>query len=76
MSEYEWGQGRDLSSSTRKTQSREWEGIIDKIEEAIVLSLANKVLENAGIKEEKIGENRKKVRVVEMRGFPRKRQVN
>lgn len=72
MRDYKSCQESELSSPGKRAGNREWEGIIDRIEEAIVLSLANKVLENAGIKEEKIGENRRRVRVVQLRGFPRK----
>jgi hypothetical protein len=72
MRDYEFRGANDLSLPGKRARNSEWEGIIDRIEEAIVLSLANKVLENAGIKEEKVGENRRKVRVVELRGFPRK----
>lgn len=73
MSDDESRQESHLSSPGKRARDREWEGIIDRIEEAIVLSLANRVLENVGIKEEKIGENRRKVRVVELRGFPRRK---
>ena len=57
-------------------QDNDWRGIVDKIEEAIVMSLANKVLENAAIEEEKFEENRKKVKLVELRRFSRKKHVN
>ena len=76
MSDDKCQHGENLRSPGRRSTRGEWEGIIDRVEEAIVLSLANKVLENAGIKEEKVGENRRKVRVVELRGFPRKKLAN
>jgi len=76
MSDNKCRHEENLRSPRRRAPRGEWEGIIDRVEEAIVLSLANKVLENAGIKEEKVGENRRKVRVVELRGFPRKRLAN
>ena len=71
MSDYEHRQGRSL-----RTCDNEWREIVDRIEEAIVMSLANKVLENAAIEEEKFEENRKKVKLVELRRFSRKKHVN
>jgi len=76
MGEYGHRREIDLCSSRNRGGSSDWEGIIDRIEEAIVLSLANRVLEKAGIREEKVREDRKKVRVVKLRGFPHKRQAN
>jgi hypothetical protein len=54
---------------------KEWQEIIDKIEDAIILSLANKVLEQAETKTEKPDENHRNVKLVEFRGHTRKKQV-
>ena len=58
-------------------REKEWQGIINKVEEAIVMSLANKGLEQAAINEETIEEDRKRVKLVELRRFSsRKKHVN
>jgi len=72
MSDHEHRRGKDLGC-----HENEWQGIVDKIEEAMVMSLANKVLEQAAIKEEKIEGDRKRVKLVELRRFSsRKKHVN
>ena len=69
--------GREEKKNPGCVRENQWEGIIDKVEEAIVMSLANKVLEQAAIREEKIEEDRKRVKLVELRRFSsRKRHVN
>lgn len=71
MSEREFRQGK-VSASCES----EWMEIIDRIENAIMLSVANKVLENAAMSEEKYEENIQKDKLVELRRFSRKKQVN
>jgi hypothetical protein len=71
MSDHENSRGKNLGCC-----ENEWQGIVDKIEEAIVMSLANKVLEQAAIKEEKNEEDRKRVKLVELRRFSRKKHLN
>jgi len=71
MSDHERGRGRNPGCEENK-----WHEIVDRIEEAIVMSLANKVLEEAAIKEEMYEENRKRVKLVELRRFSRKKHVN
>jgi hypothetical protein len=70
MANYE-DKGKDFGCG-----EREWQGIVDKIEDAIILSLANRVLKQAAIKEEKHEENRKSVRLLEFRGHSRKKHVS
>jgi|GEM_PF-2064101 len=69
--------GRGQERKSRCITDKEQEGIIDKIEAAILVSLANKVLEQAAIKEEKIEDDRERVKLVELRRFSsRKKHVN
>ena len=68
------GRGEKTPGCIREKQ---WEGIINKVEQAIVMSLANKVLEQVAINEEKTEEDRKRVKLVEIRRFSsRKKHVN
>jgi hypothetical protein len=53
----------------------EWQGIVDRIEEAIVISMANKVLENATFKEKQVEESRRKLRLVELKEYPRRKSI-
>jgi hypothetical protein len=70
MSDHGHGRGRNPGC-----EENEWDEIVDRIKEAIVMSLANKVLEEAAIKEEMYEENRKRVNLVELRRFSRKKHV-
>jgi hypothetical protein len=70
MSDHGRGRGRNPGC-----EENEWHEIVDRIEEAIVMSLANKVLGEASIKEEMYEENRKRVKLVELRRFSRKKHV-
>jgi hypothetical protein len=52
----------------------EWEGIINRIEQAIVITMANKVLENATLREKQIEERRRKLKLIELKRYPRRRR--
>jgi len=71
MSDYDHREGKSWGGS-----ENEWRKIVDRIEEAIVMSLANKVLENAAIKEEELEEDRRRSKLVELRRFSPKRRLN
>lgn len=71
MSDRGYRRGRNLGC-----EENEWHDIVDRIEEAIVMSLANKVLEEAAIKDKMYEENRRMVKLVELRRFSRKKHVN
>ncbi len=58
-----------------KTSEEEWEGIINRIEEAIIISMANKVLENATLRERQIEESRRKLKLIELNRYPRRKSV-
>lgn len=58
-----------------KASEEEWVAVIEKVESAIIKSVANKVLEEAGIKVEKVIENRRKVRLVELKPLYRRKQL-
>lgn len=72
MNDREHGRGKNTGRC-----EEEWQGIVDRIEEAIVMSLANKVLEQASMKHEKVEGDRERVKLVELRRFySRKRHIN
>jgi len=71
MSDNENRRGKDL-----ECKEIEWHEIVDRIEEAIVMSLANKVLEQAAIKEGMCEETRRTGKLVELRRISRKKHVN
>lgn len=50
-----------------KASEEEWIAVIEQVERAIIKSVANKVLENAGLKVEKVVESRRKVRLIELK---------
>jgi hypothetical protein len=58
-----------------KASEDEWEGIINRIEEAIIISMANKVLENATLRERQIEESRRKLKLIELKRYPRRKSV-
>jgi hypothetical protein len=56
---------RKQDGTKGKASKDEWEGIINRIEEAMVISMANKVLENATLRERQIEESRRELKLVE-----------
>jgi hypothetical protein len=66
---------REQDGTKGKALQDEWQGIIDRIEEAIVISMANKVLENATFREKQIEESRRNLKLVELKGYPRRKSM-
>jgi hypothetical protein len=65
--------GSNISNSKRSKD--EWTKILDKVEAAILMSLANKVLAEAVERQEQIDEHRRQMKLVDLRNFSRKDSV-
>jgi len=66
------GKGNDFCVSNKKAQKEEWTKIIDRVEAAILMSLANKILAEAIDRQDRIDEHRRQLKLVELRSFSRK----
>jgi hypothetical protein len=66
------GKGNDFCVSNKKAPKDEWTKIIDRVEAAILMSLANKVLAEAVDRQDQIDEHRRQLKLVELRSFSRK----
>ena len=66
---------RKMDGTKGKASKDEWEGILNRVEEAIVISMANKVLENATLREMQIEESRRKLKLVELKRYPRRKSM-
>ena len=75
MNDSDPGKGNDFCVSNGKTPEDEWTKIIDRVEAAIVMSLANKILADATGRQNEIDEHRKQLKLVELRNFSRKDSV-
>jgi hypothetical protein len=60
------------SCSPRKKPKDEWTEIVDKVEAAILMSLANRVLAEAVDRQDQIDEHRRQVKLVELKSFSRR----
>jgi hypothetical protein len=69
MNLYGAGNVSDSCSSCKKAPKDEWTEIVDKVEAAILMSLANKVLANAVDRQDQIEEHRKQLKLVELKKF-------
>ena len=69
------GKGNDFCVSNKKASKDEWTKIIDRVEEAILMSLANKVLAEAVDRQNRIDEHRRQLKLVELRSFSHKNSV-
>ncbi len=69
------GKGNDFCVSNKKAQKEEWTKIIDRVEAAILMSLANKILAEAIDRQDRIDEHRRQLKLVELRSFSRKDSV-
>ncbi|MBS1237373.1 MAG: hypothetical protein H6R37_617 [Deltaproteobacteria bacterium] len=72
MDFYDLSKGTDFCVSNKKTPKDEWTKIIDRVEAALLVSLANKVLGEAIDKQDQIEERRKQLKLVELATFVRK----
>jgi hypothetical protein len=71
------GPGRGNSSCilNGERSKDEWTKLIDRVEAAILMSLANKVLAEAVERQEQIDEHRRQMKLVDLRNFSRKDSV-
>ena len=72
MNLYGTGNVSDSRFSRKKTPQDEWTEIVDKVETAILMSLANKVLAEAVDRRDQIDEHRRQLKLVELRNFSRR----
>ncbi|MGE5840788.1 MAG: hypothetical protein ACM335_00820 [Deltaproteobacteria bacterium] len=75
MNLYGVGNGSDSSVSHKKASKDEWTEITDRVEAAILMSLANKVLAEAVDRQDRVDEHRRQLKLVELRSFFRKDSV-
>ncbi|MBP1738222.1 MAG: hypothetical protein H6Q48_515 [Deltaproteobacteria bacterium] len=66
------GKGNDSRVSNGKRSKDEWTKIVDRVEAAILISLANKVLAEAVVRQNEIDEHRKQLKLVELKNFSRR----
>ena len=64
--------GNDLCVSDKKMPKDEWTKIIDRVEAAILVSVANKVLADAIDRQDQIDEHRRQLKLVALTSFSRK----
>jgi hypothetical protein len=72
MNFYNPGKGNDFCVSNKNASKDEWTEIIDRVEAAILMSLANKVLAEAVDRQDQVDEHRRQLKLVELRSFSRK----
>jgi hypothetical protein len=76
MNIYTLDKGSGFCVSDKKVSKEdEWTEIVDKVEAAILMSLANKVLADAVDRQDQIDEHRRQLKLVELRSFSRKDAV-
>jgi len=66
------GKGHGSRVSNGKRSKDEWTKIVDRVEAAILISLANKVLAEAVVRQNEIDEHRKQLKLVELKNFSRR----
>ncbi len=69
------GKANDFCISNGTAPEDEWTKIIDKVEAAILMSLANKTLADATGRQNAIDDHRKQLKLVELRNISRKDSV-
>ena len=69
---YGTGNVSDSCFSRKKKPKDEWTEIVDKVEAAILMSLANKVLAEAVDRQDQLDEHRRQLKLVELRNFSRR----
>jgi len=73
MNIYTLDKGNGFCVSNKKASKKdEWTKIVDKVEVAILMSLANKVLSEAVDRQDQVDEHRRQLKLVELRSFSRK----
>lgn len=72
MNFYDLSKETDFCVSNKKAPKDEWTKIIDRVEAALLTSLANKVLAEAIEKQDQVEEHRKELKLVELAAFARR----
>lgn len=72
MNLYRTGNVSDSCFPRKKAPKDEWTEIVDKVEAAILMSLANRVLAEAVDRQDQIDEHRRQVKLVELKNFSRR----
>jgi hypothetical protein len=67
MNEYDPDKGNDLFLLNGKARNDEWSEIVDRVEAAILMSLANRILADATDKQNQIDEHRRQMKLVEIK---------
>lgn len=75
MNGYGLGKGNDFCVSDGKAPKDDWTKIIDRVEAAILMSVANKILADAVARQEEVDEHRRRLKLVELKSFSRKDSV-
>ena len=73
---YPTGNVSDSCFSRKKTPKDEWAEVVDKVEAAILMSLANRVLADAADRQNQVDEHRRQVKLVELKNFSRRTYVS
>lgn len=76
MNLYDFGESNKLCVSNKKAPKDEWTEIVDKVEAAILMSLANKVLAEAVDRQDQIDEHCRRLKLVELKNFSHRIQAD
>ena len=76
MNVYGLGKENHFCASNKKAPKDEWTKIVDKVEAAILMSLANRVLADAADRQNQVDEHRRQVKLVELKNFSRRTYVS
>jgi hypothetical protein len=71
MNGYDLDKVNDFYLLNAKAPKDEWTEIVDRVEAAILTSLANRILADATIKQNQIDEHRRQMKLVEIKKFSR-----
>ena len=73
-----YGPGKENNSRilNPKRSKDEWAEVVDKVEAAILMSLANRVLADAADRQNQVDEHRRQVKLVELKSFSRRTYVS
>jgi hypothetical protein len=69
------GKGNDSFVSNAKVPNDEWTQIVDRVEAAILMSLANRILADATVRQNQIEEHRRQMKLVEIKNYDTSRPL-
>jgi hypothetical protein len=72
MNGYDPDKGNDFYFLNGNAPNDEWTEIVDRVEAAILTSLANRILADATVKQNQIEEHRRQMKLVEIKKFSRR----